>query len=69
MTALPHHRIISRAIVPLCAARYAGQRAICVKLSSGFMAWGYADDFPAAERNAITAARTLELAAAKEMSC
>ena len=41
---------------------HAGEWAICVKLSSGFMAWGYAYEQEVAENRAVAAARELEAA-------
>ena len=41
---------------------HAGEWAICVKLESGYMAWGFANNIEDAENNAVEKASKLELA-------
>lgn len=38
---------------------HAGEIAVCVKLDSGFMAWGFAYEREVAEANAVAAAMAL----------
>ncbi|OHD05716.1 MAG: hypothetical protein A2095_04120 [Sphingomonadales bacterium GWF1_63_6] len=42
---------------------HAGEHAVCVKLPSGFMAWGFDSNPELAEAKAVIAASALELAA------
>lgn len=42
---------------------HAGEHAVCVKLDSGFTAWGFDSNLELAELKAVMAARTLEAAA------
>lgn len=38
-----------------------GKKAICVRLSDGRMAWGYADSWEAAESEAVVKAKGVQL--------
>lgn len=42
---------------------HAGEHAVCVKLASGFMAWGFDANPDVAEAKAVIAASALEVAA------
>lgn len=59
------YTVEGRREIPLNAAVHAGEKAIYVKLASGYVAWGFASDWKEAERQAVAEAKCLEPKAAK----
>jgi hypothetical protein len=39
---------------------HGGEKAVCVKLETGYMAWGFASTWDAAEASAVNAATALQ---------
>ncbi|NWD57444.1 hypothetical protein HX878_22225 [Pseudomonas veronii] len=59
------YTVEQRREVPLNVAAHAGEKAVYVKLASGYVAWGFASDWEEAERRAVAEAKCLEPQAAK----
>lgn len=54
------YTVQQRREVPQNAAAHAGAKAVYVKLTSGYVAWGFASDWDEAERRAVAEAKCLE---------
>lgn len=54
------YTVEQRRSIPANAEMHAGKKAVYVKLASGYVAWGFADDWQEAELRAKRAAKCLE---------